>query len=98
MADLAINTSSFQEMSHDQISEYFALIRRACKTDGYFYTRNRSEKLPNENIKTETNEPVIRFSEYPWNPGNRVLAYETCQFGRLVQRDQIYVRLEQILK
>ena len=96
--ELAINTKSFEGMTHMQIVEYFALIQRACKNDGYFYTRNRAENLPDELIPQSTIEPLTRFWEYPWNQNNRILAYEPCQLSRLTQRDPVYLRLEQIGK
>ena len=98
--DLAINTHSFQEMTHRQISEYFNLVQRVCKSGGYFFTRNRVEKVPSgpDAYRTETTEPVNRFAEYPWNPNNEVLVYEICRLARLVQLDDMYIRLERISK
>ena len=98
--DLSINTSSFQEMKKEQIEEYFELIERTSRNGGYFYTRNRAEKIPGgPEISSEiSNEPVIRFSEFPWDPKNRVLAYEICRLGRLVQRDNMFIKMEQIIK
>ena len=33
--DLTINSNSFQEMTHEQINEYFQLIQRVGKNDSY---------------------------------------------------------------
>ena len=96
--DLAINTSSFQEMTHKQIEEYFQLIQRVGKNDSYFYTSNRVEKIPcgPDAYEKETSEPPNRFSEYPWNPVNKTLIHEISRLTRLVQLDNAYIRLEQI--
>jgi putative sugar O-methyltransferase len=98
--DLTINSNSFQEMTHDQINEYFKLIQRVGKNDSYFFTSNRAEKIPcdiNSYIKESSALPN-RFSEYPWHNDNHVLIYEISRFHRLVQLDNIYLRLEQIKK
>lgn len=96
--DLAINIASFQEMTHKQIEQYFQLIQRSVKNDSYFFTYNRVEKIPNgpDACEKETSEPPNRFSEYPWNPVNKTVIYEICKLARLVQLDNIYIRLEQI--
>ena len=98
--DLAINIASFQEMTHKQIVEYFQLIQRCVKNDSYFFTYNRVEKIPcgPNCYDKETPEPPNRFSEYPWNPTNKTLIYEICRLTRLVQLDNVYIRLEQIKK
>jgi len=98
--DLAINTYSFQEMTRKQIEEYFKLIHRCCKNNSYFFTANRVEKIPcgPDSYEKESFEIPNRFCEYPWNPDNKVLIYEICRLMRLVQLDNVYIRLEQIKK
>ncbi|MBW2343962.1 MAG: putative sugar O-methyltransferase [Deltaproteobacteria bacterium] len=98
--DLAINISSFQEMTHRQIGEYFELIQRCCKNNSYFFSSNRVEKIPcaGDCWEKETSEPANRFSEYPWNPANEVIIYETCRLARLVQLDNVFNRLELVRK
>lgn len=98
--DLAINTHSFQEMTHKQIEEYFQLIQRCGKNDSYFFTSNRVEKMSSgpSAYDKETLEPPNRFSEYPWNPTNITLIFEICRLCRLCQLDNVYIRLEQIKK
>jgi len=98
--DLSINTDSFQEMTHEQIEVYLKLIQRVGKNDSYFFTRNRVEKIPcgPDSYKKETFEAPNRFSEYPWNPVNKILIHEICKLNRLVQLDNAYLRLEQIKK
>lgn len=98
--DLAINFDSFQEMTHKQIKEYFQLIQRCCKNNSYFFTANRVEKIPcaSDSYEKETSEPPNRFSDYPWNPANDILIYEISKLIRLVQLDNIYVRLEKVKK
>jgi hypothetical protein len=98
--DLAINVSSFQEMTHKQIEEYFQLIQRCGKDSSYFLTSNRVEKIPGgpDIYEKETHEPPNRFSEYPWNLNNNVLIYEICRLCGLCQLGGIYIRLEQIKK
>jgi len=97
--DLAINSNSFQEMTHKQIEEYFQLIQRCCKNDGHFFTSNRVEKIScGPDFQKETLEPPQRFSDYPWVRSNKVCVNEICRFMRLVQLDNIFIRLEQIKK
>ncbi len=97
--DLAINTDSFQEMPHRQISEYFKLIQRCCKKNAYFFTSNRVEKIPcGPNNQQETSETPTRFSDYPWDSANEVLVYEICRLKRLVQLDDVFIRLERVKK
>jgi putative sugar O-methyltransferase len=97
--DLAVCNAAFQEMTHRQIKEYFDLIQRTCLHGGYFLYGSRVEKIPAAFEGTdESDAPVNRFSEYPWNPNNRILVYEICRLLRLVQLDNSYVRLEQIVK
>lgn len=95
--DLISNICSFQEMTHEQIGIYFDLIKRAAKNCSYFFTQNRVEKIPGSSRCQESSVPV-RFAEYPWMPGNKVLVYEICSLNRLVQLSDIYIRLEQIRK
>ncbi|MDA8945076.1 putative sugar O-methyltransferase [Candidatus Pelagibacter ubique] len=98
--DLTINSHSFQEMTHEQINEYFQLIQRIGKNDSHFFTSNRAEKIPcdvNSYIKESSALPN-RFAEYPWHKNNHLLIYEISRFHRLVQLDNIYLRLEQIKK
>ena len=98
--DLAINCHSFMEMTHEQINVYFDLIQRASREAGYFFTANRAEKIPcDENAFTvEQLAPPNRFAEYPWKKGNEVLVYEVSRLSRLVQLDDISLRLERIHK
>jgi hypothetical protein len=56
--DLAVNTSSFQEMLAPEIAKYFALMRRALTPSGLFFCSNREEKI----LDGRPN----RFEDYPW--------------------------------
>lgn len=96
--DLAINVHSFQEMTHDQITDYFEFIQRVAKPESYFFTANRFEKIPagEGSLDTETKALTNRFSEFPWNAQNEILVHEVCRFFRLVQLDAICNRLEKI--
>lgn len=98
--DLAINCHSFQEMTHKQIAIYFAFIQRICRHSGYFFTANRVDKIPcgPDSYAREQIEPPNRFSEYPWNANNEVLIYEISRLIRLVQLDDVAIRLERIRK
>jgi putative sugar O-methyltransferase len=98
--DLAINCHSFQEMTHQQIGAYFALIQRVCRESGFFFTANRVEKIPcgPDAFCAEQPDPPNRMAEYPWNPRNEVLVHEISKLSRLVQLDAISMRLERIRK
>jgi len=55
--DLFINISSLQEMTYDQVNEYFKLIDHLTK--GYFYTKQwRVSKNPSDRV-------VLRKQDYP---------------------------------
>jgi len=95
--DISINTFSFQEMTHKQIKEYFELVQRAGKNDGYFFTSNRAEKTPSVGGE-EHKEPPNRFDEYPWNKNNEILAHQICGLMEKVQNTPCFIRLEQIKK
>jgi len=98
--DLAINCHSFQEMTHEQIEVYFKLIQRVCRESAFFFTANRVEKIPcgKDPFTVEQLDPPNRFAEYPWNLQNETLVYEISRLHRLVQLDNISIRLESIHK
>lgn len=98
--DLAINCHSFMEMTHEQIDVYFELIQHACRESGFFFTANRVEKIPcgADAFTVEQPEPPNRFAEYPWDAKNEVLVYEVSRLSRLVQLDNLSIRLERIHK
>jgi putative sugar O-methyltransferase len=98
--DLAINCHSFQEMTHEQIRVYFKLVQRVCRDTGFFFTANRVEKIPcgPDSFIVEQLDPPNRFGEYPWNPQNEKLVYEVSRLHRLVQLDDISIRLDRIRK
>lgn len=90
--DLAINNGSFQEMTSEQILEYFNLIYRVLQDEGIFSTVNRVEKCPSKKTKP------IRFSEYPYTFPHEVLLNEVDRFMRLVQRDNCIHKIVRIIK
>lgn len=98
--DLAINCHSFQEMTPAQIGIYFDLIQRACRPGGHFFTANRVEKIPSapDSYERVQPDPPVRFAEYPWRNGNEVLVHEVSRLLRLVQPDNVSMRLERIVK
>lgn len=98
--DLSINTSSFHEMNKKQISEYFRLIQKVSKKNGYFFNTNSVEKIPYEGDKSDPNFKKIlpnRFFEYPYFD-NEILIYQICRFTNFVQHSPLYLRLEKIIK
>jgi putative sugar O-methyltransferase len=98
--DLAINCHSFQEMTHEQIRVYIELVQRVCRDSGFFFSANRTEKIPcgADPFSVEQPDPPNRMAEYPWNARNEVLVYETCKLTRLVQLDGVAMRLERVHK
>tara|TARA_B100000965_G_scaffold378412_2_gene373305 strand:+ start:673 stop:1776 length:1104 start_codon:yes stop_codon:yes gene_type:complete len=93
--DLTVNTHSFQEMTPPQIAAYFALIDRVVAPGGHFFTVNRAEKIPVGAEEPNSSSPaeVVRFADYPWNPAWSDLAYQICPMGRLLGRDNWFLRL-----
>lgn len=100
IVDLSINTHSFQEMTHSQISDYFNLVERVSKNEGLFFCVNRVEKIPcNANAYTEVqNEPPNRFYEYPWREKNIRLIDEVSRLHRVCSADGTAIKLEKIVK
>jgi putative sugar O-methyltransferase len=98
--DMAINCHSFQEMTHEQIAIYFALIQRVCRESGLFFTANRIEKIPcgPDAYTVKQLDPPNRMAEYPWNRQNETLIHEISKLSRLVQLDAVSIRLERIHK
>jgi putative sugar O-methyltransferase len=98
--DLAINTSTFQELKHNQTQIYYDLIQMVCAQGSHFLCSNRVEKIPSgaNPYTKECLEKPNRFSAYPWNPNNDILCYEVCRLYRLVQLDSVCIRLETINK
>jgi len=98
--ELAINCHSFQEMTGEQIEQYFTLVQRVCREEAFFFVANRVEKIPcgPDSLTVEQLVPPNRFAEYPWNPKNQKLFYEISRLHRLVQLDDVSIRLERIHK
>lgn len=97
--DLSISIGAFQEMTQRQIAEYIELIQRVSHEDSYFLCQSRVEKIPSAFVEKDvTNILTNRFAENPWNPNNKVAIYEICRLIRLVQLDNVYLRLERIMK
>lgn len=98
--DLAVNCHSFQEMTHEQIDVYFQLVQRVCRESGFFFAASRVEKIPcgSDACTVEQMDEPNRFAEFPWNPHNEKLVYEVSRLSRLVQLDDVSIRLERIHK
>jgi hypothetical protein len=64
-ADLFINVASMQEMDHQDIQKYFALIRCQAQ-DTYFYCCNRISK-------TLPDGATLKFDDYGWQASDSVL-------------------------
>ena len=98
--DVFINTGSFCEMTKEQINDYFKLIQRATRKDGFFLNVNRAEKVPIAGKKKENIPlpPINKFIEYPFFKENKILIFEICKFFDQLIKDKIYIRLEKIFK
>jgi hypothetical protein len=96
--DLAVNSASFQEMTPEQVAQYFDLVDRVVRPSGLFACYNRVEKIPGDEtiLEKASHAAVMRFAEYPWRPGRETLVHETCRFARLVQRDNTMLRIERL--
>tara|TARA_B100001250_G_C19813438_1_gene796951 strand:+ start:3133 stop:4188 length:1056 start_codon:yes stop_codon:yes gene_type:complete len=100
LIDLSINTSSFHEMSKQQIEEYIHLIQKISKSNSYFFNTNSVEKIPHDGSRREEEYKKIvpiRFFEYPFFD-NEILIYQICRFTNFVQHIPFYLRLEKIKK
>lgn len=86
--DLAINTSSFQEMTYPIIEEYFRLIKKCLRNGGFFYCMN--EKV----FKRHRVGGPIEIEKYPWDPEFRDIFYEEFAFGCLSESYERIRRLQ----
>lgn len=75
--DMAINTSSFQEMTYSLIEEYFKLVKRCLRRGGLFYCLNEKK------FKRHRVGGPIEYDQYPWDPGFDDIFHEEFAFGRL---------------
>lgn len=74
--NLAVNIASMQEMDPPVTAAYFEDLRAvASGRPVTFYCCNREEKTLPDGI-------VSRFSDYPWQAGDRVLADELCSWNQ----------------
>ena len=98
--DLSINAHSFQEMTHEQICEYFSLIKRVSREGGLFFCANRVEKIPCEgnSYAVIQDEPPNRFYDYPWHRNNIKIIDEVSRLHRVCVADAIALRLERVVK
>ena len=100
--DLCINTDSFQEMTHEQIGDYFNLVQRVVRNNGHFFTRNRVDKIPwgtNSFRFTDSSGPPPNiFAEYPWDDNNEIILHESCKLRQLVGTTNSMIRLEKVIK
>ncbi len=101
-ADICINTDSFQEMTHEQIDEYFKLVQRVVKNNGHFFTRNRVDKIPwgtnSFLLRDSSGPPPNIFSEYPWDDNNEIILHESCKLKQLTGIKNSMIRLEKVIK
>jgi hypothetical protein len=73
--DVFVNVNSMQEMTGEAVRGYFEFFRRTGRRDNLFYCSNRVEKrLPDGE--------VMRFQDYPWKSGDKILIDESCPYQR----------------
>jgi putative sugar O-methyltransferase len=98
--DLVINTLSFQEMLSSEIKNYFKKIYQVLKNRGFFFSVNRVEKIAASKFNSKNyNILPNRFFNYPFVVHNsKIIVFEICRLMRLVQLDNVYIRLEKIIK
>lgn len=91
--DLAVNIHSFQEMLYPQIDAYFSTFDRVLAHGGHSLIVNRAEKSPTPMEVSSDGSDCIRFGEYPWPTSWRDRLYLTSAFHRLVQPDNVFIRV-----
>ena len=89
--DLAVNTSSFQEMTYPVIAQYFDLIYRAVGHQGLFYCLN---EVACKKIKGQS----IEFEQYPWNRSFKSVLDSEYAYMRLIGEARHWQRLQEINK
>ncbi len=67
----AFAINCLQEMNPSDVSSYFQVLRNGNSSDTYFYCVNRVEKRLHDGT-------LNRFSDYPWERGDQLLADEPC--------------------
>jgi len=86
--DMAMNTSSFQEMTYSLIEEYFKLVKRCLRRGGLFYCLNE------KTFKRHRVGGSIEYDRYPWDPGFDDIFHEEFAFGRLSRAYERMHRLQ----
>ena len=86
--DLAINTSSFQEMTYPIIEDYFKLVCWSVRKGGFFYCLNE------KSFRRHKVGGRIEFDKYPWDPAFEDIFYEEFPFGRLSRSNERTHRLQ----
>lgn len=74
--DMAINTSSFQEMTYPIIDQYFRLIERCLRPGGLFYCLNETR------FQRHADGQVIEFARFPWSSRFRDIFWEDFEYWR----------------
>ena len=78
--DVAVNVTSFQEMTQQQVDDYFAVIARALRPGGILVCVNRERKSTD-------------FAAYPWDRlGGAVLLDDEDPLSRFHADDQVILR------
>ncbi|CAA7621763.1 putative sugar O-methyltransferase [Magnetospirillum sp. UT-4] len=75
--DLAVNIVSMQEMDPPVVAEYFRLLRATRSDRTCFYCCNKLWKRLVDGTE-------VKFSDYPWRPGDRILLDEVCTWSQWV--------------
>ena len=96
--DIVTNLCSFQEMTKEQVTDYFDLIDRCAKDQGIFLTTNRAEKFSNSPGDGGLEKEPSRFADYPWRRANKILAYEVCPLFYLTNPNCHFIRAEVVQK
>jgi hypothetical protein len=72
---VAANVVSMQEMDPPVVADYFRLLRRNKAERTAFYCCNKLHKKLAEGTE-------LKFSDYPWRPGNEILHDSVCSWSQ----------------
>ena len=86
--DLALNMSSFQEMTYPLIHRYFQIIDRCVRSEGLFYCLNETR------FERHPDGQHIEFANFPWSPLFRDLFCEEFPYWTAFRGYQRQHRLQ----